>query len=84
MRIFPGFKHQVRCAWGEGPHALNPNAMNLMPAGDFPEPRRYAEILRSYDLTVFPRLDKSALAAIDGALSIDIPNLMATFDNPYA
>lgn len=53
-------------------------------AGDFPEPVRYAEILQSYDLTVFPRLDKSALAAIDGALSIDIPNLMATFDNPYA
>ena len=52
--------------------------------GDFPAPQRYAEILQSYDLTQFPKLDKSALAAIDGALSIDIPNLVAKFDNPYA
>ena len=45
---------------------------------------RYAEILQSYDLTMFPRLDKGSLAAIDSALSIDIPHLVATFDNPYA
>ncbi len=52
-------------------------------AGDFPDPVRYAEILGGYDLSTFPRLDKLALAAIDGALSVEIPRLMAAFDNPF-
>ena len=52
-------------------------------AGDFPDPERYAEILGGYDLSAFPRLDKSAIAAIESALSVDIPRLVAKFDNPF-
>ena len=52
-------------------------------AGDFPDPVRYAEILGGYDLSAFPRLDKSAIAAIESALSVDIPRLVALFDNPF-
>jgi len=54
-----------------------------LPAGDFPDPARFAEILSAFDLSAFPKLTKEMLKQIDNVLSIDIPNLVKQFDNPY-
>jgi len=31
----------------------------------------------------FPKLDKSMLKQIDNVLTVDVPNLMKLFENPY-
>lgn len=54
-----------------------------LPAGDFPDVNRYREILGAYDLTTFPKLKDSMIKAIEDVLSVDIPNLVRSFDNPY-
>lgn len=54
-----------------------------LPAGDFPDPARFAEILSAFDLSTFPKLTKDMMKQIDNVLSVDIPNLVKQFDNPY-
>mmetsp|Transcript_19149 Transcript_19149/g.32938 ORF Transcript_19149/g.32938 Transcript_19149/m.32938 type:complete len:548 (+) Transcript_19149:333-1976(+) len=55
-----------------------------LPAGDFPDPARFAEILSSFNLADFPKASKEMVKQIDNVLSLDIPNLVKQFDSPYA
>lgn len=52
-------------------------------AGDFPDVERYREILSAFDISKFPKLEKSTIKQIDDVLSIDIPQLVRAMDNPY-
>jgi len=54
-----------------------------LPAGDFPDPVRYANILSSFELASFPKLREKDVKALDQALSVEIPALVRQFDNPY-
>jgi EH domain-containing protein 1 len=54
-----------------------------LPIGDFPDPGRFREILSAFDFSSFPKLHKADVARIDAVLSVDIPNLVRAFDNPY-
>lgn len=55
-----------------------------LPPGDFPDVNRFREILSAYDFTTFPKLTKQMVQQIDNVLTIDVPNLVKQFDNPYA
>jgi len=52
--------------------------------GDFPDVKRYREILSAFDLSKFPKLEKGALASIDQVLSEDVPRLMSKCGNPFS
>lgn len=54
-----------------------------LPAGDFPDVNRFKSILSAFDFAAFPKMSKSMVKQIDDVLSIDIPNLVRAFDNPY-
>lgn len=51
--------------------------------GDFPDVGRYREILSAFDISKFPKLDKSMIKQVDDVLSVDIPQLVRAMDNPY-
>lgn len=51
--------------------------------GDFPDVGRYREILSAFDISKFPKLDKQMMKQVDDALTIDIPHLVRSMDNPY-
>ena len=44
---------------------------------------RYREILSAYDISTFPKLKDGMVKTIEDVLSVDIPNLVRQFDNPY-
>ncbi|KAJ1543866.1 hypothetical protein HK096_008051 [Nowakowskiella sp. JEL0078] len=50
--------------------------------GDFPVPEKFKEMLAQFKIEKFPKLDKKLLAAVDEALSIDLPNLMLEIPQP--
>ena len=52
--------------------------------GDFPDVNRYREILEPFDISKFPKLDKIMLKQVDDALSVDIPQLVKSLENPWA
>lgn len=52
-------------------------------AGDFPDVERYREILSAFDVSKFPKLTKEMIKQVDDALSIDIPQLVRSMDNPF-
>ena len=54
-----------------------------LPAGDFPDPARYASILRSFELSSFPKLKEKDVKSLEQALTVDVPALVQQFDNPY-
>ena len=54
-----------------------------LPAGDFPDPARYASILRSFELSSFPKLREKDVRSLEQALAVDVPALVQQFDNPY-
>ncbi|KAF6256286.1 P-loop containing nucleoside triphosphate hydrolase protein [Scenedesmus sp. NREL 46B-D3] len=54
-----------------------------LPAGDFPDVVRFRDILSAFDFAAFPKMSKSMVKQIDDVLSIDVPNLVRMFDNPY-
>mmetsp|Transcript_29724 Transcript_29724/g.36091 ORF Transcript_29724/g.36091 Transcript_29724/m.36091 type:complete len:536 (-) Transcript_29724:537-2144(-) len=56
---------------------------NHLPVGDFPNCRKFKEVLRSYDLSKFPKFDKKMLKTFDDVLELEIPKLLKTFDNPF-
>lgn len=56
---------------------------NHLPPGDFPDVNRFREILSAFDFMQFPKLTKTMVQTIDTVLSVDIPNLVKQFDNPY-
>lgn len=45
---------------------------------------RFRDILSAFDFSAFPKLSKSMVKQIDDVLSVDIPNLVRAFDNPYS
>jgi len=47
-----------------------------LPPGDFPNMRRFREMVEQYEIWKFPKLDKKLIAAMDEVLSRDIPGLM--------
>ncbi len=51
--------------------------------GDFPDVNRYREILSAFDISKFQKLDKQMMKQVDDALTIDIPQLVRSMDNPY-
>jgi EH domain-containing protein 1 len=55
-----------------------------LPPGDFPDVGRFRDILSAFDFSHFPKLSKSMVKQIDDVLSVDIPNLVRAFDNPYS
>jgi EH domain-containing protein 1 len=55
-----------------------------LPPGDFPDVNRFRDILSAFDFSSFPKLSKSMVKQIDDVLSVDIPNLVRAFDNPYS
>ncbi len=56
---------------------------NHLPPGDFPDINRFRDILSAFDFTGFPKLTKQMVQQVDSVLSVDIPNLVKQFDNPY-
>lgn len=52
--------------------------------GDFPDVVRYREILSAFDLSKFPKLEKSVIGTIDRVLTHDIPNLVKKLGNPFS
>ena len=40
-------------------------------------------MLSGFDLLNFPKLSKDMIKKMDDVLSVDIPNLVKQFDNPY-
>lgn len=55
-----------------------------LPPGDFPDVNRFRDILSAFDFAAFPKMSKSMVKQIDDVLSVDIPNLVRAFDNPYS
>lgn len=55
-----------------------------LPPGDFPDVNRFKDILSAFDFANdFPKVTKAMVKQIEDVLSIDIPNLLKAFDNPY-
>ena len=54
-----------------------------LPLGDFPNAARYGDILASMDLAALPKLKDKEARALEEVLSVDVPALVAHFDNPY-
>jgi len=54
-----------------------------LPPGDFPDVARFREILSAFDFSSFPKLTDRMVKQIDDVLSVDVPNLVRAFDNPY-
>lgn len=50
-----------------------------LPKGDFPEVAVFQEKLRKCDLSTFPKLSTKLLAAVDEALSVNLPALLDAF-----
>lgn len=51
---------------------------NGLAVGDFPKPARFSAGATAHDLASFPKLSRRLVEAMDGALSRDIPALLAT------
>mmetsp|Transcript_17926 Transcript_17926/g.38464 ORF Transcript_17926/g.38464 Transcript_17926/m.38464 type:complete len:626 (+) Transcript_17926:389-2266(+) len=54
-----------------------------LPVGDFPDVNKFKEILGAFDLNAFPKLTKAMIKQLDDVLTIDIPNLVKLFENPF-
>ncbi|KAG2500095.1 hypothetical protein HYH03_001679 [Edaphochlamys debaryana] len=54
-----------------------------LPRGDFPDPSRFRDILQGFDLLAFPKVTKSMIQGLENVLTVDIPNLVKQFDNPF-
>ena len=65
-------------------HGLQVQREHHLPPGDFPDVNRFRDILSAFDMASFPKLSKSMVKQIDDVLSVDIPNLVRAFDNPYS
>eukprot|EP01024_Parvocaulis_polyphysoides_P042938 TRINITY_DN39215_c0_g1_i2.p1 TRINITY_DN39215_c0_g1~~TRINITY_DN39215_c0_g1_i2.p1 ORF type:complete len:567 (-),score=77.55 TRINITY_DN39215_c0_g1_i2:391-2091(-) len=54
-----------------------------LPPGDFPDINRFRDILKNFDLSTFPRLDKKQIAMLEATLAEDLPTLVKRFENPF-
>lgn len=65
-------------------YVLLPTQVQLehhLPVGDFPNVHKFREIVRAYDVSKFPKLEKKHLAKFDEVLNEDIPALLKQFDS---
>lgn len=76
-------KAQARLLANLGNEFAHVQREHQLPPGDFPDVQRYREILEAYDLSSFPQVTKANIAALETALSVDIPKYMAAFENPF-
>ena len=56
---------------------------HLIPKGDLPNERRFAEICKGMPIWKMPKVDKKQMKALEEVLSVDIPEIMRRFDNPF-
>uniref|UniRef100_A0A7N0UHF4 Uncharacterized protein n=1 Tax=Kalanchoe fedtschenkoi TaxID=63787 RepID=A0A7N0UHF4_KALFE len=54
-----------------------------LPAGDFPNPDHFREVLSKYSIDKFEKLKPKLIQAVDDMLAYDIPELLNSFRNPY-
>ncbi|CAN5972079.1 unnamed protein product, partial [Sphagnum jensenii] len=54
-----------------------------LPAGDFPNVEHYQEVLSECNIDKFEKLKPKMLQTLDDMLSVDIPDLIKKFRNPY-
>lgn len=83
MPYFGQRKAQERLLEGLAAEFLQVQREHHLHAGDFPDVDRYREMLSAFDLSKFPKLDKTALKQLDDALAVDIPRLVQQMENPY-
>lgn len=55
-----------------------------LPLSDFPNADKYAAVLETVDISSFPRLRDRDAKALADVLAVDVPGLVAHFDNPWA
>lgn len=48
-----------------------------LPSGDFPDLKKYAELLQDHEFDKFPKLDEKQLTKLEEVLTLDIPRLMS-------
>eukprot|EP01026_Neomeris_dumetosa_P031985 TRINITY_DN2534_c0_g2_i1.p1 TRINITY_DN2534_c0_g2~~TRINITY_DN2534_c0_g2_i1.p1 ORF type:complete len:563 (-),score=89.04 TRINITY_DN2534_c0_g2_i1:198-1886(-) len=54
-----------------------------LPPGDFPDINRFCDILKNFDLSSFPKLDKKQIASLEQCLTEELPALAKRFENPF-
>ena len=54
-----------------------------IPRGDLPNPRRFREIMEGMQLWKWTKVDKKQMKALEEVLTVDIPEVMRQFDNPF-
>lgn len=54
-----------------------------IPRGDMPHPRRFREIMQGMQIWKWPKLDKKQLQKLEEVLTVDVPEVMKSFDNPF-
>ncbi|KAJ3678429.1 hypothetical protein LUZ60_002232 [Juncus effusus] len=54
-----------------------------LPPGDMPSVEHYREVLSSYNIDKFEKLNKKMVQSVDNMLAHDIPELLKRFRNPY-
>ena len=54
-----------------------------IPKGDLPNERRFAEICKGIPIWKMQKVDKRQMQALEEVLSVDIPDVMRRFDNPF-
>ena len=54
-----------------------------IPKGDLPNERRFAEICKGIPIWKMQKVDKRQMKALEEVLSVDIPDVMRRFDNPF-
>lgn len=54
-----------------------------IPKGDLPKERRFAEICKGIPIWKMQKVDKRQMKALEEVLSVDIPDVMRRFDNPF-
>ena len=83
MPYFGQKKAQERLLSNLGEEFVRLQREHHLHPGDFPDVNRYREILSAFDISKFPKLDKSMIKQVDEALSVDIPALVRAMDNPF-
>ena len=48
-----------------------------------PHPRRFREIMQGMQIWKWPKLDKKQLQKLEEVLTVDVPEVMKSFDNPF-
>lgn len=58
--------------------------LHNLPPGDFPDIEAFQACLRTLNLATFPKLSTRTMAALDEALAVDLPALLAAFPQDMA